>query len=81
MFRGNQIASMLEEFLWSEMYRSPVTRRFSEEVAKAQRFEGSYEVRRLADHMSVACFNAPPDLTSECIMFWFLQHVNQVKFA
>ena len=61
LFGGNQIAVMLEEFLWSELYRSPVTRRFWTEVAKAQGFEEGYEVRRLADHVSVVCFNAPPD--------------------
>ena len=58
---GDQIAAMLEDFLWSELYRSPVTRRFWEEVAKAQRSEKGYEVRRLADHVSVVYFNAPPD--------------------
>jgi hypothetical protein len=61
LWGGNHISAMLEDFLWSEFYRSPVTRRFWEEVAKAQGFEKGYEVRRLADHVSVTCFNAPPD--------------------
>ena len=61
LFGGNDIAATLHDFLWSELYRSPVTRRFWEEVAKAQGFHTGYEVRRLADHVSVTCFNAPPD--------------------
>jgi hypothetical protein len=61
LFGGNQIAAMLGEFLWSELYRSPVTQRFWTEVAKVQGFEEGYDVRRLADHVSVVCFNAPPD--------------------
>jgi hypothetical protein len=57
---GDQLASMLEGFLWSELYRSPVTRRFWDEVAKKQACDG-YEVRRLPDHVSFVAFNAPPD--------------------
>lgn len=58
---ADQIAFLLEDFLWSELYRSPVTRRFWTEVAKAQGREVGFEVRPLADHVSVVCFNAPPD--------------------
>ena len=62
LFRGNQIAAMLEAFLWSVLYRGPVTQRFWKEVAKAQGFEKGHEVRRLMDHVSAVCFNVPPDI-------------------
>lgn len=59
---GDGIACFLEEFLWSQLYRSPVTRRFWEQVAKAQGgFEKGYEVQRLPDIISFVSFNAPPD--------------------
>jgi hypothetical protein len=59
---GDSIAYFLEEFLWSQLYRSPVPRRLWEQVAKAQGgFEEGYEVRRLPDTISFVSFNAPPD--------------------
>ena len=40
---GGQIASMLEDFLWLELYRSPVTGGFWTSVARAQGFKTGYE--------------------------------------
>lgn len=57
---GAQIASMLEDFIWSKLYRSPMTMMFWNEVARFEGFKGSYEVKKLADHVAVAIFNAPP---------------------
>jgi hypothetical protein len=59
---GNEIAAMLSEFLWTELYRSPMTIGFWNDVAKAQGFEGEYAVRKLSDNVSVAIFNAPPHI-------------------
>jgi hypothetical protein len=56
-----QIKDMLEDFLWSDLYRSPVTERFWKELAKAQDSVVGYEVRRMADCVSLVYFNAPPD--------------------
>jgi hypothetical protein len=58
---GDQVAAMLSEFFWSELYRSPMTMGFWTDVAKAQGVEGGFGVRKLSDHVSVAIFNAPPD--------------------
>jgi hypothetical protein len=60
---GNEIALTLAEFIWSELYRSPVTMGFWIDVAVAQGLERGYEVGRLTDHVSAATFNAPPDIT------------------
>jgi hypothetical protein len=57
----DQLSYLLEEFLWSELYRSPVTGRFWEKVSKYQNVEGGYEVRRLPDFISLIHFNVPPD--------------------
>jgi hypothetical protein len=54
----NNITSMLAEFLWTELYRSPTTFRFWNDVTKAQGVDNGYEVRRLPDHISVASFNS-----------------------
>lgn len=58
---GNDIAAILSEFFWSELYRSPMTMGLWTGVAKAQGFEGGFVVRKLSDHASVAIFNAPPN--------------------
>ena len=57
---GNAIAIALADFLWSELYRSPVTIGFWNDVAKAQGMDGGYEERKVADHISVAAFNSRP---------------------
>jgi hypothetical protein len=59
---GNAIAYALAEFLWSELYRSPVTMGFWNDVAGAQGVDKGYDVKRLTDHISVATFNAPPNM-------------------
>jgi hypothetical protein len=59
---GNEVAFTLAEFLWSELYRSPVTMGFWNDVAVAQGINEGYEVRRLTDHVAAATFNAPPDI-------------------
>lgn len=59
---GNAIAYALAEFLWSELYRSPMTMRFWNDVARAQGIEGGYDVKMLTDHISVAVFNAPSNM-------------------
>lgn len=56
---GNEIAFTLKDFFWSELYRSPVTAPFWNDVARAQGMAGGYEVRRLTDHMSAHTFNSP----------------------
>lgn len=56
------VALILEEFLWCEMYRSPVTSGFWNDVAEAQGIHEGYEVRRLTDHVAAQTFNAPPDI-------------------
>lgn len=58
---GDGIASFLEKFMWSELYRSPVTQRFWEQISKAQGSETGYEVRRLPDTIAFISFNASPD--------------------
>jgi hypothetical protein len=58
--RGNAIAYSLAEFMWSDLYLSPVTIGFWNDVARAQGGGASYNVKRLADHLSVAAFNASP---------------------
>jgi len=58
---GEQIKDMLEDFLWSDLYRSPVTERFWFEVAKAQGSIVGYEVHRMADCVFLVYFNAPAD--------------------
>jgi hypothetical protein len=60
---GDEISFTLAEFLWCELYRGPFTMGFWNDVAVAQGVEIGYEVGRLADHVSVAPFNAPPDIT------------------
>jgi hypothetical protein len=63
---GNSIAYALAEYLWSDLYRSPVTVGFWNDVARAQGMEGgSFDVKRLTDHLSVAAFNAPPEMLVE----------------
>jgi hypothetical protein len=59
---GNQVTSMLEVFMWSELYRSPVTQGFWAAVARAQGVEKGYEVRRLADRVSLSMYNKMPDV-------------------
>jgi len=59
---GNAIAYALAEFLWSELYRSPVTMGFWNDVARAQGMGSGYDVKRLTDHISVATFNAAPNM-------------------
>jgi hypothetical protein len=59
---GNELAFTLAEFLWSELYRSPVTMGFWNDVAVAQGIDRGYEVRRFTDHVVAATFNAPPDI-------------------
>ncbi|RDW75542.1 hypothetical protein BP6252_06684 [Coleophoma cylindrospora] len=56
---GNEVSSMLKDFLWSDLYRSPVTRGFWEEVATAQGRHGAYETIQLPDNVSMATFNIP----------------------
>lgn len=60
IYSGNEIATLLSEFFWSELYRSPMTSGFWGDVAKAQGVDGSYDVRKLSDHVSLAIFNVPP---------------------
>lgn len=57
---GNEIAMMLGDFLWSELYRSPATMVFWNEVARKQGFEGAYGVRRPGEGVALAIFNAAP---------------------
>jgi hypothetical protein len=59
---GNEVAFTLVEFLWSELYRSPVTMGFWNDVAVAQGIDRGYEVRRFTDHVVAQTFNAPPDV-------------------
>jgi hypothetical protein len=59
---GNGIAYALAEFLWSELYRSPVTIGFWNDVARVQGMDGGYDVRKLTDHISAATFNVPPNM-------------------
>jgi hypothetical protein len=59
---GDQIKYMLDHFLWSEVYRSPVTERFWTEVAKAQGSVVGYEVHRMVDCVSLVHSNAPADV-------------------
>jgi hypothetical protein len=60
---GNAISHALAGFLWTELYRTPVTIGFWNDVARAQGIEGGYDVRTLTAHVSVAVFNAPPDMS------------------
>jgi len=60
---GTQVASMLDEFIWSELYRSPMTAAFWNDVGKFQGSRGSYEVKRLVDHAVMAIFNVAPAIT------------------
>ncbi|KAH8782098.1 hypothetical protein BGZ57DRAFT_852885 [Hyaloscypha finlandica] len=60
---GNAISHALAGFLWTELYRTPVTIGFWSDVARAQGIEGGYDVRKLTAHVSVAVFNAPPDMS------------------
>jgi hypothetical protein len=53
----------LAGFLWTELYRTPVTIGFWNDVARAQGIEGGYDIRTLTAHVSVAVFNAPPDMS------------------
>jgi hypothetical protein len=59
---GDAIAYALTEFLWSELYCSPMTIGFWNDVATAQGMEGEYDVKMLTDHISVAVFNAPSNM-------------------
>jgi hypothetical protein len=68
---GNAIAYALADFLWSDLYLSPVTIGFWNDVARAQGKEGgSSDVKRLTDHLSLAVFNALREYqkNSECII-------------
>jgi hypothetical protein len=56
---GNAIAYALTEFLWSELYRSPMTIGFWNDVARAQGMDGGYEVKKLTGHISATAFNTP----------------------
>lgn len=58
----DEIAGALAEFLWWDLYRSPVTMGFWNDVALAQGLKRAIKVCRLTDHVSLAPFNAPPDL-------------------
>ncbi|PMD37181.1 hypothetical protein L207DRAFT_514502 [Hyaloscypha variabilis F] len=62
---GSAISYALAEFLWTELYRAPVTIGFWNDVARAQGIEGAYHVKALTDHISVAVFNAPPNMLEE----------------
>ena len=62
---GSAISYALAEFLWTELYRTPVTIGFWNDVARAQGVEGAYHVKALTDHISVAVFNAPPNMAEE----------------
>lgn len=64
--RGNAIAYALAESLWSELYHSPVTIGFWNDVARAQAMEGGYDIKMLKDHLSVAVFNAPSNMLEYC---------------
>jgi hypothetical protein len=59
---GNEVAFTLAEFIWTELYRSPVTMGFWNDVTIAQGIGWGYEVRRLTDHVSAQTFNAPPEI-------------------
>jgi hypothetical protein len=59
---GNAIAYALTDFLWSELYRSPMTIGFWNDVARAQGVEGGYDAKMLTDHISVAVFNASSNM-------------------
>jgi hypothetical protein len=60
--RGDEVAFSLADFLWSELYRSPVTLGFWHDVAVAQGIDEGYEVRWFTDHVTAQTFNAPPDI-------------------
>jgi hypothetical protein len=64
---GIQIAHMLGEWMWSDLYISPVTRRFWQEVALALGKERTkaFETRRLQDKISLIYYNTPPDVEVE----------------
>jgi hypothetical protein len=57
IYGGNEIVSLLSEFFWSDLYRTPTTRGFWSDVAKAQGFKARYDIRKLSDHVSLAIFN------------------------
>lgn len=59
---GDEIAFSLAEFFWSDLYRSPVTAGFWNDLALAQGIDGGYEVRRFTDHVAAQTFNATPDM-------------------
>jgi hypothetical protein len=59
---GNAIPYALTEFLWSELYRSPMTIGFWNDVARSQGMEGVYDVKMVTDHISVAVFNASSNM-------------------
>jgi len=59
---GDELALTLDDFLWSELYRSPMTLGFWNDVAVAQGIDGAYEVRRPTDHVAAQTFNAPPEI-------------------
>lgn len=54
---GGEIAASLADFFWTELYRSPATESFWNDVAAAQGFVGGYEVRKLGDDVSLGMFN------------------------
>jgi hypothetical protein len=54
---GDNIAFTLRDFLWTELYRSPVTLSFWSKVAKAQGFESRFDVRPLSDRASGLMYN------------------------
>lgn len=57
---GNAISYALADFQWSDLYRSPATVAFWNDVARAQGMEsGGYEVRVSTDHISGIVYNTP----------------------
>jgi hypothetical protein len=54
---GDELAIALQDFLWIELYRTPVTSQFWRDVAKAQGVRHKYETQRLKDSIAVIPFN------------------------
>jgi hypothetical protein len=60
VYGGTHVASMLDGFIWSELYRSPMTKDFYNDVGKLRGFRGSYEVKRVADYVIMPILNRAP---------------------
>lgn len=58
---GDEIASYLEGFLWTELYRTPATVGFWGEVDRGQGARGRYAVKKVGEGVAMAIFNVKVD--------------------